>query len=161
MANLRDTLEEFKEILLVIVAILAAIAALLEGLKVLKPFIVCVLFLATVIIPAGSIAWFFMYLAAENSNRIKESVVFLSLVAQSTAAVSRYAFFWGMWLYPRLKPRLKPWSRNQVRSILKSSEEGQAQEGEDKQEPSAQQPQPEDNDQIASIQSPNNEGGKS
>jgi hypothetical protein len=141
MANLRDALDEFNEILLLIVAILGAIAALLKRIKVLKPLIVCVLFLATVVIPAGSIAWFFMYLAAENSSRITEPAVFLSLVAQSTAAVSLYAFFWGMWLYPRLKP----WFRNQVRSILKSSEEDQAQEGEDKQEPTAQQSQPEDN----------------
>jgi hypothetical protein len=161
MANLRDTLEEVKGILLVIVAILGALAALFEKLKVLKPLIVCVLFLATVIVPAGSMAWFFTYLAAENSNRIKEPVVFLSLVAQSTAAVSLYAFFWGMWLYPRLKP----WFRNQVRSVPQPSEEGQAQEGEGKEEPTAQQSsqrsQPEDDNQLDSTPSLSNEGGES
>ena len=163
MANLRDTLEEFAEILLVIVAILTSIAALLKKLEVLKSLIVrvlfCILFLATAVIPTGSIVWFFMYLAAENSNRIRESVVFLSLIAQLTAAVSLYVFLWGMWLYPRLKP----WFRNQVRSILKSSEKGQAQaqEGKDKQEPSAQQSQSEDNNQIESTRSPNNKGGMS
>jgi hypothetical protein len=124
MTDLRDTLEEFKGILVAIVAILGAIAALL---RMLRPLIVCVLFLATVIVPSGSIVWFFMYVAAENSNRINESIIFLSLVAQLSAAVSLYTFLWGMWLYPSLKP----WFRNQVRSIPKSSEEGQVQEGED------------------------------
>lgn len=156
MANLRDTLEEFKEILLIIIAILGYIAALLKKRKLLKSLMACVLFLATVIIPAGSIVWFFMYLVAENSNRINESAVFLSLVAQLTAAVSLYAFLWGMWLYPKFKP----WFRDQARSILKSPEEGQAQEDEGKQKPSTQQPQPEDNNQIESTQSPNSKGVK-
>jgi len=79
--------------------------------------------------------WFFMYLAAENSNRIKESAVFLSLIAQSTAIISLYVFAWGAWLYPKLKP----WFRNQVHSALKASQDQTQQKVEDKQEQSAQQ----------------------
>lgn len=125
LVEYKDILLEFRNILLAVTAILAAIVILWEKAVIvwckvlkplwsnlLKPLVALVLFLGTVIIPSGSIMWLLMYLVVENSNRIREPRAFLSLIVESTAAISLYVLFWGMWFYPN---KLKPWVKNQMK----------------------------------------------
>jgi hypothetical protein len=52
--------------------------------KILKPSMKLLAFLGTQIIPNGIIVWLLLYVAAKNSNRLMEPLVFLSLIAQAT-----------------------------------------------------------------------------
>jgi len=74
--------------------------------KVLKPCVKILIFMGTQVVPNGIIVWTVLYRAAENSNRLTEPSVFLSLIAQATIFISLYAIVWGMWLFPWLQPLL-------------------------------------------------------
>jgi len=115
-----------------IVGILAAITAVLGALlalfgrlgevrerilkptwnKLRKPLLILLILLATVVMPNGFMVWLVMYVTAQNTDRVREPTVFLSLTLELTAALSLYTIFWGLWLYPKLRPWLRPQMRN-------------------------------------------------
>lgn len=109
--------KDLKDITTVLAAFAAMIAAALALFRnivklwnnMLWPFTRILAFLGTLAVPTGIIIWFFMDLAAENSSRLDEQVVILSLAAQETAAVFLFALFWGMLLCPKIRFLLK-WS---------------------------------------------------
>lgn len=111
------TLQDIIVILTAVTAVIAGILKLFGKLTeawntilkpvwnmILKPLLKLLIFLGTVVVPTGIILWLFMELAAKNHSRLGEQLVFLSLVSQPTVLISLYALFWGMWLYPRLRP---------------------------------------------------------
>jgi hypothetical protein len=97
-------------------AILAAILALLKTLadlyKFLNPFLGPIVFWGSILVPHGLIIWYWMYLAAINSNRIREGQVFIWLIIQLTLLTSIYTFIWSKWFYPKLNLWLKSQSHN-------------------------------------------------
>jgi hypothetical protein len=112
MTTLQDIIEILKKITTLITGILALIVSILALFGKLtevwntirKPLLKLLIFSGTVVAPNGIILWFFMDLAAQNHSRLGERLVFLSLVAQPTLFISLYAFCWGKWLYPWLRP---------------------------------------------------------
>lgn len=93
----------------VLVAVALLLAAILKLIGILgkvwitiKPLVMLLVFLGTAVIPIGIIIWIVLYRAAENSNRLSEPLVFLSLVFQATALISLYTIAWGCWVCPRL-----------------------------------------------------------
>jgi hypothetical protein len=110
-------LKDIAAIITAITALIAAVLALFQNSvklwsKILWPLIKLLSFLGTLAVPIGIILWFFMGLAAENSSRLDEQVVVLSLVGQATVAIFIYALFWGMVLCPKIRFLLK-WSTQQ------------------------------------------------
>ena len=132
----------------VIVAILKLFDALDEVRKRLgpmwnrlqKPLLTLLIYLTTVVIPNGLMVWMFMYVAAQNTDRIRQPIVFLLLTLELTAAISLYTVFWSLWLYPKLRP----WLQRHARHITGSSAEN-----------------PPENQEQVSQPSPESKGGAS
>lgn len=105
-------------------AILAAILALLKTLadlyKFLKPFLGPIVFWGSILVPHGLIIWYWMYLAAINSNRIREGQVFIWLIIQLTLLTSIYTFIWNKWVYPKLNFWLKSHLHNSQSSKIRN-----------------------------------------
>lgn len=103
--------DDLLKLIVALGAILAAILALLKALadlyKFLKPFFGPIVFWGSILIPHGLIIWYWMYLAAINSNRIREGQVFIWLIIQLTLLTSIYTFIWNKWIYPKLNLWLK------------------------------------------------------
>jgi membrane protein implicated in regulation of membrane protease activity len=93
--------------------------------KLRKPLWILLVLLATVVIPDGIMVWLVMYISAQNIDRVREPTVFLSLTFQLTAALSLYTVFWGLWLYPKLKPWLRPQMRNVTELSISKQTNGQ------------------------------------
>ena len=89
--------------------------------KLQKPILIFLIVLATVGIPDGFMVWLVMYVVAQNADRIRDPTVFLSLTFQLTVILSLYTVFWGLWLYPRLKPWLTSHTRN-VREVSRDKQ---------------------------------------
>jgi hypothetical protein len=114
MLDLKVWLENINDVLVVVMGLLGTMLLLTGKLqevwnkilkplwdKILKPGLKFLGFGATLIIPSGIIMWYFLYLAAKNSNRLGEPVVLLWLIVQSTLALSAYGIIWGVWLCPK------------------------------------------------------------
>lgn len=102
--------EDLLQKLLLIGAILGALLVILERLSklytFLRPVVRPMSIIGSVLIPQGLLAWYYIYLAAINSHRIREGRVFVSLVMQMTVLGSLYTVIWAKWIYPALmKPR--------------------------------------------------------
>ena len=105
---MEDKIKDIAAVVGAVTALIIAILALHKNViefwnKILLPLAKFLAFLGILVIPIGVIVWFFFDLAARNSNRLEEHIVFLALIAQVTVAVSVYALFWGIWVYPRLR----------------------------------------------------------
>ena len=124
MIDWKNLLGDIKAVLTAILAVLTTIAAILQ---LLKPALLIVLLAATVVVPNGGIIWFLMYKAAQNSDRIGEPAVFLSLVAQSTIVISIYTVVWGTLLYPKYPSQLRPYFMKQSQTTPQPSDGGQDQ----------------------------------
>lgn len=83
-------------------AILTILKHLADIFSILKPFLGPIFFVGSILAPHGFIIWSWMYVAAINSNRIREGQVFTSLIIQVTLLTSIYTFIWGKWFYPKL-----------------------------------------------------------
>ncbi len=123
------------EFLTPIIVFLGAVTTLLkliiEILRIVPPGILkkCLKYLAmiaTQIAPIGMVIWYFMYKAAENSNRLTELVVFLLLIAESTILISLYEVIWGVWFLPKLKPVERDPSNNPPTPLVRSTKRRQS-----------------------------------
>ena len=145
-----EQLEQIAKVLGAIIAILTAVLTLSGKLaeardKLFKPFwdkagrrmFAVATVPASVIVPDGFLAWLFLYVAAENADRIREPAAFLSLTLEMVVVVSGYTLVWGMWLYPRLRP----WVKRQIQSRPQPS----ASERSEDDTPVHPQPQPPQN----------------
>ena len=104
MINNMDSINELlQKVGVFLVAVSAALSALWQLVKSLKPAINFLAFLGTQILPNGFIVWFWLYHSALNANRLTEPAVFLSLVGEELVLLVIYNLFWGIWLYPRIK----------------------------------------------------------
>lgn len=83
-------------------AILTILKHVANLFSILKPFLGPVFFVGSILVPHGFIIWCWMYIAAINSNRIREGQVFTSLIIQVSLLTSLYTFIWGKWFYPKL-----------------------------------------------------------
>ncbi|MBK8903650.1 MAG: hypothetical protein IPM53_20880 [Anaerolineaceae bacterium] len=102
-----DELKNIATVVTAITALLAAILALFQKLgefwnKILFPALKFIGFGATLIVPNGTIVWFFFDQTARVSTRLTEQPVIIALVVQLTVSVSVYALFWGLWILPRV-----------------------------------------------------------
>lgn len=120
MIDFQDLLQK----LLLAGALLGALLAVLKYLadiyKILKPFLGPVVLWGSILVPHGMIIWYWMYLAAVNSSRIREGQVFIWLIIQLTFLTSLYTFLWGKWLYPKLKR----WAKSQSNGVKSSTHQG-------------------------------------